>query len=197
MPGDLPPPGCMQRTETGGLVALGKRACKASAGSGCMQVVRAAVTQAVGAMELVDVQEPPQPGPGEVVVGSMAVGICGSDYHFFSGHLTEEAGGGERAFPKIQGHEVAGTIAAVGESCRPELEPGRPVALHPLSACGECYPCRAGRGNTCDNFQLIGIHLDGGLQERLLMPESQVFPIDQDDAAIGAMAEPVSIGVRA
>jgi threonine dehydrogenase-like Zn-dependent dehydrogenase len=162
-----------------------------------MQDVRAAVTQAVGAMELMDVPEPPEPGPGQVVVGSMAVGICGSDYHFFAGHLTEEAGGGARAFPKIQGHEVGGTIAAVGEDCRPELEQGRPVALHPLSACGKCYPCRAGRPNTCDNFQLIGIHLDGGLQERLLMPEDQVFPIDEDDAAVSAMAEPISIGVRA
>jgi L-gulonate 5-dehydrogenase len=148
-------------------------------------------------MEVIDVPEPPEPGPGQVVVGSMTVGICGSDYHFFAGHLTEEAGGGDRAFPKIQGHEVAGTIAAVGPGVRADLEPGRPVALHPLSHCGECYPCRAGRTNTCDNFQLIGIHVDGGLQERLLMPEELVFPIDEDDAAVGAMAEPVSIGVRA
>jgi L-gulonate 5-dehydrogenase len=78
-----------------------------------------------------------------------------------------------------------------------ELEQGRPVALHPLSACGTCYPCRAGRPNTCDNFQLIGIHVDGGLQEQLVMPADQVFPIDEDDPAIGAMAEPISIGVRA
>jgi L-gulonate 5-dehydrogenase len=148
-------------------------------------------------MELVDVPEPHEPGPGQVLVGSMAVGICGSDYHFFSGHLTEEAGGGERAFPKIQGHEVAGTVVAVGQGCPPELEPGRHVALHPLSACGECYPCRVGRPNTCDNFQLIGIHVDGGLQERLLMPADHVFPIDEDDLAVAAMAEPVSIGVRA
>jgi threonine dehydrogenase-like Zn-dependent dehydrogenase len=162
-----------------------------------MQAVLAAVTKAVGTMELVDVPEPPEPGPGEVVVGSMAVGICGSDYHFFSGHLTEEAGGGEHAFPKIQGHEVAGTISAVGKGVRAELEQGRPVALHPLSHCGKCYPCRVGRTNTCDNFHLIGIHVDGGLQERLVLPEAQVFPIDEDDAAIGAMAEPVSIGVRA
>jgi L-gulonate 5-dehydrogenase len=146
-------------------------------------------------MELVDVPEPPQPGKGQVVVGGMTVGICGSDYHFFSGHLTAEAGGG--LFPRIQGHEVAGTVMAVGDGCDAALEPGRPVALHPLSACGTCYPCRAGRPNTCDNFQLIGIHVDGGLQEQLVMPADQVFPIEHDDPAIGAMAEPISIGVRA
>ena len=148
-------------------------------------------------MELVDVPEPHEPGPGEVIVGSMAVGICGSDYHFFSGHLTAEAGGGDKAFPKIQGHEVAGRVVAAGEDCSPELEPGRAVALYPLSSCGECYPCRAGRPNTCDNFQLIGIHVDGGLQERLLMPADHVFPIDEDDLGVAAMAEPISIGVRA
>lgn len=159
--------------------------------------MRAAVTQAVRDMRVVDVPEPPPPGPGEVAVGSMAVGICGSDYHFFSGHLTDEAGGGADAFPKIQGHEVGGTVAAVGEGCSRELEEGRPVALWPLQACGECYPCRVGRPNTCDNFKLIGIHVHGGLQEQLVLPESQVFAIDEDDAAVAAMAEPVSIGVRA
>jgi L-gulonate 5-dehydrogenase len=159
--------------------------------------VLAAVTQAPQAMEVVDIPEPPAPGPGEVVVGSMSVGICGSDYHFFSGHLTTEAGGGDEAFPKIQGHEVGGVIAAVGPECGPELEQGRPVALYPLSACGHCYPCRVGRPNTCDNFKLIGIHVDGGLQERLRLPQRQVFAIDVDDPAVAAMAEPVSIGVRA
>jgi L-gulonate 5-dehydrogenase len=54
-----------------------------------------------------------------------------------------------------------------------------------------------GRPNACDNFQLTGIHLDGGLQEQLVVPAGQVYPIGNDDAAIGAMAEPVSIGLRA
>ncbi|HXD57321.1 MAG TPA: alcohol dehydrogenase catalytic domain-containing protein [Thermoleophilaceae bacterium] len=148
-------------------------------------------------MALVDVPEPSQPGPGEVVIGSMTVGLCGSDYHFFSGHLPPEAGGGSDAFPKIQGHEVGGVVTAVGRGVGSELEPGRPVALHPLSHCGECYPCRVGRPNACDNFQLTGIHLDGGLQEQLVVPAGQVYPIGNDDAAIGAMAEPVSIGLRA
>ena len=62
---------------------------------------------------------------------------------------------------------------------------------------GECYPCSVGRFNTCDNFQLIGIHVDGGLQERLCMREDHVFPIASDDPAVASMAEPVSIAVRA
>ena len=159
--------------------------------------MRAAVTRGVGTMEVVDLPGPADPGPGQVVVGSMAVGICGSDYHFFSGHLTDEAGGGDSAFPKIQGHEVAGTIAAVGPDCPEALQPGRPVALWPLTSCGHCYPCSVGRSNTCDNFQLIGIHVDGGLQELLTMSADHVFPIEEDDLGVAAMAEPISIAVRA
>lgn len=159
--------------------------------------MRAALTQSPGTIEVVDVPEPPAPGPGEVIVGSMAVGICGSDYHFLSGHLTEEAGGGDEAFPKVQGHEVGGTIVAAGPDCREGLEPGRRVAMHPLSSCGHCYPCRVGRGNVCDNFQLVGIHVDGGLQERLRLPQEQVFGTSIESAPVAAMAEPVSIAVRA
>jgi threonine dehydrogenase-like Zn-dependent dehydrogenase len=71
------------------------------------------------------------------------------------------------------------------------------VALLPLRACGHCYPCSIGRTNTCDNFELIGIHRDGGLQELLCLGQDQVFPIETADSALAAMAEPVSIAVRA
>jgi threonine dehydrogenase-like Zn-dependent dehydrogenase len=155
----------------------------------------AAVTERVGSMSLRDRPAPPAPGPGEVLVAPEAVGICGSDYHFFSGEMSDAAGGSQ--FPRVQGHEVGARITAVGPDCRSELEVGQRVALLPITACGHCYPCRVGRSNACDNFQLIGIHVDGGLQERLAIGQDQVFPIEADDAAIAAMAEPVSIAVRA
>jgi threonine dehydrogenase-like Zn-dependent dehydrogenase len=159
--------------------------------------MRAAVTRGVGEMVLVDVAEPPEPGPGQVLVRSEAIGICGSDYHFLLGELSDAAGGGASPFPKIQGHECGATIEALGSDCRPELQLASRVAIYPLHACGHCYPCSIGRPNTCDNFTLIGIHLDGGLQERLLVPQEQVFPIAAGDGAVAALAEPVSIAVRA
>jgi threonine dehydrogenase-like Zn-dependent dehydrogenase len=154
----------------------------------------AAVTSAVDTIEIVDVAEPAGPGPGEVVVRPEAVGICGSDFHFLDGSLKIFD---SSPYPRIQGHEVGATIEAVGPGCRAELAVGRRVALWPLTACGECYPCSVGRGNACDNFELIGIHVDGGLQERLTMPEEKVFPIDVGRADIAALVEPVSIAVRA
>ena len=157
--------------------------------------MRAAVTDGVGSMALLDRPAPGEPGPGQVVVAPEAVGICGSDYHFFAGELSEEAGGSQ--FPRVQGHEVGATVVAVGPDSRGSLAVGQRVALLPLQACGHCYPCSVGRPNTCDNFQLIGIHVDGGLQEKLTLPQAQVYPIAVSDPAVAALAEPVSIAVRA
>jgi threonine dehydrogenase-like Zn-dependent dehydrogenase len=157
--------------------------------------VQAAVTEGVGAMAVVERAEPGSPGPGQVLVAPEAVGICGSDFHYFAGELSEAAGGG--TFPRIQGHEVGARIVAIGSGCRGELVVGDRVALWPLRACGRCYPCSVGRPNTCDNFELIGIHADGGLQELVCVGEDQVFPIAVEDGALAALAEPVSIGVRA
>ncbi len=157
--------------------------------------MHAAVTERAGSMVLRERPEPPPPGRGEVVIRPEAVGICGSDYHFFAGHLSDAAGGSQ--FPRVQGHELAGTITALGPGCRAGLEVGQRVAVFPLHACGQCYPCRIGRPNTCDRFELTGIHLDGGLQELLATGQEQVFPIAIAEPAVAAMAEPVSIAVRA
>jgi threonine dehydrogenase-like Zn-dependent dehydrogenase len=157
--------------------------------------MRAAVTEGVGSMAVLERPEPASPAAHEVVVAPEAVGICGSDYHFFAGELSEAAGGSQ--FPRVQGHEIGARVVAVGSGCRPEIAVDQRVALWPLQACGECYPCSIGRPNTCDAFELIGIHVDGGLQERLCVPEDQVYPIRVDDPAVAALAEPVSIAVRA
>jgi threonine dehydrogenase-like Zn-dependent dehydrogenase len=152
-----------------------------------------AVTEAVESMRVRDVPEPRDPGEGEVVVRPGAVGICGSDFHFFEGRLSEHAGGS--GFPRIQGHEVGATVEAVGPGSA--FTAGQMVALYPLTACGHCYPCRIGRMNVCVNFSLVGVHEDGGLQERLLIREAQVFPIDVASPVLAALVEPVSIAMRA
>lgn len=155
----------------------------------------AVVTEDVHAISLRQRPEPGEPRPGQVLLRPEAVGICGSDFHFIAGELSEQAGGSQ--FPRVLGHEVAGSIVALGPGCRDELEAGQRVALFPLRACGHCYPCSVSRPNACDNFSLIGIHSDGGLQELLATAESQVVPIQAEDPGVAAMTEPVSIAVRA
>ena len=157
--------------------------------------MRAAVTEARETIRIVDVPDPGEPGEGEVVVRPEAVGLCGSDFHYFLGHIgsVEES----KLYPRIFGHEAAGILDAVGPGCSPELRPGERVAMWPLVACGHCYPCRIGRGNACVNISLIGVHTDGALQDRLRIPATQVFPVGDRDPAAAALIEPVSIAVRA
>jgi threonine dehydrogenase-like Zn-dependent dehydrogenase len=161
-----------------------------------MAGMRGAVTRASGLMEVVDVSEPGEPGSGQVLVRPEAVGLCGSDFHYFLGDIGT-IDDPSSLYPRIQGHEVAATIDAVGPDCPPHLASGMRVALWPLTACGRCGACRLGRGNACENISLIGIHTDGALQEQLLIPSAQVFAVGDQDAALAALIEPVSIAVRA
>ena len=121
-----------------------------------------------------------------------AVGICGSDFHYFLGEIGDQA-----VYPRIQGHEVGAVVEAVGPDCSRGLRAGDSVALHPLTHCGECYPCRIGRTNVCDNFSLIGIHEDGGFQEQLVLSEELVVRTKERRPQLAALAEPLSIAVRA
>ena len=149
----------------------------------------AAVTRGESSMELVEVPDPGEPGRGEVVLRPEVVGVCGSDVHLFHGHL-----GGD-VFPRIQGHEISAVVAAAGPGVE-RVRAGDRVAVWPVLACGRCYACTIGRQNVCANIAIIGAHVDGALQERLLVAESQVFGVGDMAPAVTAFVEPTSIGVR-
>jgi len=152
------------------------------------------------------------PGParaGNVIVRPEAVGICGSDFHLFSGDVGALSGARD-FYPRIQGHEVSaivedpGEAAAVQSAAAPPaaaqpsaVQPGERVAIWPLLPCGSCYPCRAGRPNVCPRFRLVGVHLDGGLQQRLEVPASTVFGVGDLDPDSTAFVEPASVAVHA
>ena len=157
---------------------------------------RAVLTAAAGSMQVVDRAPPTEPGPGQVLVRPEAVGVCGSDYHFLTGELVTPPAFGPQ-FPRVQGHEVGGTVLAVGTGVREGISAGQRVAVWPLSSCGSCYACRSGRGNACPNFQLIGIHTDGALQSQFVVDAGQVFPVDDLTPEVAAFCEPISIAVHA
>lgn len=156
----------------------------------------AAVTRSPGDIAIDDIPEPGPPRSARVVVRPEVVGICGSDLHLFSGH-TAALSGARDFYPRIQGHEIAAVIDEVGPDAPPHLEPGMRVAVMPETRCGHCYPCRTGRSNVCVRLRLLGVHLDGGLQERLDVKASAVFPVGDLDAGCAAFAEPTSIAVHA
>src|SRR6185295_10635753 len=85
--------------------------------------MRAAVTEGRRAMRVVDVPEPTAPGVGEVLVRPEAVGLCGSDFHYFLGDIADALG--VELYPRVQGHEAAGMLEAVGPDCPSQLRPGQ------------------------------------------------------------------------
>lgn len=157
--------------------------------------MRALVTRGVNAMEFGD-RPDIEPGPGQVLVRPQAVGICGSDLHFLSGELTTPPAFGPQ-FPRVQGHEVGGVIAATGSGCPAHLRVGLPVAVHPLTGCGACRACRRGRPGACPNFRLVGVHVDGALADRVVVAAAQVVDASGLDPVEAAFCEPMSIAVRA
>jgi threonine dehydrogenase-like Zn-dependent dehydrogenase len=156
--------------------------------------VLAAVTRSPGEMVIEDVSGPGPARAGNVIVRPEAVGICGSDFHLFSGDVAALSGARD-FYPRIQGHEVSAIVEDPGDAAK--ITRGDRVAIWPLLPCGTCYPCRAQRPNVCPRFRLVGVHLDGGLQQRLEVPASTVFGVGDLDPDSTAFVEPASVAVHA
>jgi propanol-preferring alcohol dehydrogenase len=98
----------------------------------------------------------PRPGPGEVLVAVRACGVCRTDLHIVDGELAHPK------LPLVPGHEIAGTVAAVGESVA-DLAVGERVGVPWLArTCGTCRYCRSGRENLCERALFTGYTRDGG-----------------------------------
>jgi len=118
----------------------------------------------------------PTPGPGEVLVEVEAASICGTDLHIYN--WDPWAAGRIHGLPMTFGHEVAGRVAAVGPEVH-HLGPGRFVSAEGHLFCGFCPPCRSGRAHICENLRILGVDLDGGFAEYLLIPERNAWEVDR------------------
>lgn len=131
----------------------------------------------------------PQPGPGETLVRVKAVGICGSDLHWFS-----EAGIGDAQLqqPLVLGHEFAGVIA---EGPQKDLR----VAVDPAVPCRICEFCRQGNPNLCTHLRFAGHgQEDGALREFIAWPDGCLFPLpDSLSDADGVLLEPLGVAMHA
>lgn len=144
----------------------------------------------------------PSPGAGQALLQVEAVGVCGSDLHAYEGTQPFFR------YPEVGGHEVVGTVVEIRpHDTEPPALPGRPqprpphpgdrVVLDPSMPCGECYPCRSGRYNCCENMRVLGVHAPGAFAEYMLAPVECLHGISDDVSADAAvMVEPLSIGVQ-
>ncbi len=128
----------------------------------------------------------PVAGPGESLLRVTAVGVCGSDLHWFS-----HAGIGDARLhaPLVLGHEFAAVVEGTGQR----------VAVDPLIACGECEPCREGNPHLCLAQRFAGHdRQDGALQEYLTWPTQclHTLPAELTDEE-GAMLEPLGVAIHA
>src|SRR5689334_10888698 len=126
-------------------------------------------------MVVENVDGPRRARPGHVIVRPEAVGICGSDFHLFSGDLAALSGASD-FYPRVQGHEVAAIVEDPGDGS--ETKAGDRVAIWPLLPCGRCYPCRTGRPNVCPAFRLVGVHLGLAVLAAARHEKARVMSVD-------------------
>jgi len=143
-----------------------------------------------GSMALVNRPEPEAPAHGQVLVAVRRVGICGTDHHAFGGtqNFIE--------YPRVLGHELAVEVVAVGAGVE-DLEPGDQCAVLPYLWCGACSPCRRGRSNCCERISVLGVTVDGGLREHMVVPATQLFHSDNLDLDQLVLIETLGIGWHA
>lgn len=133
----------------------------------------------------------PEIGPDDALVEVAACGLCGTDIHIFRGNYSSEF------LPMIPGHEIAGTVAAVGDKAG-SVAVGDRVVVDNNIGCGHCYYCRRNQVLNCPDMRQIGIHRDGGYAEYVSVPARLLIKAPEDTPVEElAMTEPIACVVRA
>jgi L-iditol 2-dehydrogenase len=145
------------------------------------------------------VEEVPVPeiGAGELLIKVLSASICGTDLRIYHGN--------HRMFPegtvRIPGHEVVGTIAAIGNGLT-GFNLNERVFIAPNTGCGHCDQCVSGNNNRCANYEAIGVTMNGGFAEFMRVPansvqQGNVIRVSESvDPAVEALLEPFACVLR-
>ena len=138
----------------------------------------------------------PRPEPGQALIRTKKVGICGSDIHAYRGRQPS------LVTPCILGHEILGEVVETNYlsslNSPVPIEPGDRVVVDPKIACQNCYACSINRENICENLKILSVHVDGGLTEYFLAGLEQLYRVPERVSEQEAvLAEPLSIGAQA
>jgi len=133
----------------------------------------------------------PEIGANEVLMETKRIGVCGSDIHVFHGLHPYTS------YPVVQGHEVSGVVAAVGQNVG-DFTQGDKITFTPQVTCGECYPCRNGMYHICENLKVMGFQTDGSGQEYFPLPAWNAIKLSDDFSLDhAALIEPIAVAVHA
>ncbi|MFO0937976.1 MAG: zinc-binding alcohol dehydrogenase family protein [Gemmataceae bacterium] len=128
--------------------------------------------------------------PGQALVAVRRIGICGTDLHAFTGRQPFFN------YPRILGHELGVEILSIPENDL-GLAVGDLCSVEPYLYCGECPTCQAGRTNCCETLQCMGVHCDGGMRERIVVPITHLYPSKTLSLDQLALVETLGIGEHA
>lgn len=138
----------------------------------------------------IELPEPPAPGPGEALVKVLRVGICGTDLGGYLGKMPFFS------YPRVPGHELGVEVLAVGEGIS-TVKAGDRCAVECYLNCQQCYSCRRGFTNCCENHKTLGVMCDGGLTERIVLPARKLHVANKLTADQCALVETLAIGCHA
>jgi 2-desacetyl-2-hydroxyethyl bacteriochlorophyllide A dehydrogenase len=127
----------------------------------------------------------------EAIVKIKRIGICGTDYHAFSGKQPFFS------YPRVLGHELGAEIVALGSNNSENLKIGDKVSIEPYINCGVCDACNRGIINACENINVLGVHRDGGMTEMLKLPIHKIHKSDILSFDQLALVETLGIGYHA
>lgn len=153
----------------------------------------------------------PEPKANEVLLQVKACGICGSDVHIAQaddkGYMLYP---GLTGFPSTLGHEVSGIVVKAGANARDKatnkpFKGGEWVCTEEMVWCGACQPCADGYLNHCERLDEIGINIDGGFAQYIVLPDRLLWSLnplrgvyaDKDIFKLGAFVEPTCVAYTA
>jgi alcohol dehydrogenase, propanol-preferring len=156
------------------------------------ETMKAMVLQAPGQSLVLSEIPVPKPGPDQVLIKIRACGVCRTDLHVVDGELPDPK------LPIIPGHEIVGSVALAGENVK-SFFPGDRIGAPWLGyTCRNCFYCRTGRENLCDQPKFTGYTLDGGYAEFAVVDSRYCFSLPEGygDAAAAPLLCAGLIGYR-
>jgi L-iditol 2-dehydrogenase len=155
--------------------------------------LKAIVLTGLKKLEFVDVPQPKITGDTDVLLKIAAVGICGSDVHYYE---TGRVGTQVVTYPYRIGHECSATVVQIGKAVK-NIKIGDKVVVEPAVSCHNCDQCRMGRENTCRNLKFLGTpgQGEGCFCEYMVMPQENCLVVNDKLTLIqAALCEPFTIG---